>query len=391
MLLKYSVKGFKTFKDEIEFTMLGNKKINNKDNVWNICNLDVVKSSIIYGPNNTGKSTFIESLDILKNIIKKGSVLDYTKEYNQDLFYNFFLEEKIISYKISFINDNNIFDYFLEFSIENKIINESLKVNDITIFDNNITSLNNDISSVINLQKSYPEKLIVTMLPGESKKYSNVINEFFDSLIIINNNYDFNDIYYSISNYTEKEKEKLNSILKSADINIEGIEIDNVNNNDEKNNIFKLRSYYKMKNQVKKMPSILSDSKGTQIFLYYMIKILDLKKKGGILLIDEIDGSLHTLLTKEILNLFNNSENKNIQLVITSHDLMLLDCKYMFRKDQVWFTYKDEEKVYFYSLDSFKNHESDFIRNDILKGYLKGMFGSLPNPKNIENIFYDEL
>ena len=228
------------------------------------------------------------------------------------------------------------------------------------------------------------------MLPGESKKYSNVINEFFDSLIIINNNYDFNDIYYSISNYTEKEKEKLNSILKSADINIEGIEIDNVNNNDEKNNIFKLISYYKMKNQVKKMPSILSDSKGTQIFLYYMIKILDLKKKGGILLIDEIDGSLHTLLTKEILNLFNNSENKNIQLVITSHDLMLLDCKYMFRKDQVWFTYKDEEKVYFYSLDSFKNHESDFIRNDILKGYLKGMFGSLPNP-NIENIFYDEL
>ena len=69
---------------------------------------------------------------------------------------------------------------------------------------------------------------------------------------------------------------------------------------------------------------------------------------------------------------------------------MLLDCKYMFRKDQVWFTYKDEENVYFYSLDSFKNHESDFIRNDILKGYLKGMFGSLPNP-NIENIFYDEL
>ena len=43
MFLKYSVKGFKTFKDEIEFTMLGNKKINNKDNVWNICNLDVVK------------------------------------------------------------------------------------------------------------------------------------------------------------------------------------------------------------------------------------------------------------------------------------------------------------------------------------------------------------
>lgn len=388
MLLDFFVRGFKTFGEEIKFTMIGNKKIGNSDNIWEINNMNILKSSIIYGPNNTGKSTFIESIELLKKIIEAGSVEELTKDYNKDIIYNFFNEAKEISYKINFLSNNDVFSYYLKFGINKKIIEESLKVNNKLIYNNNHNSVDIEISSIINLQKSYPDKLIVTMLPGKHKKYSDCVKKFFDSLYIVNENYDFNSIYSSIQNYTKEEKETLNHILKSADISIEQINIEDIDIED-KYNLLKLVSHYVMKNKSKKMPTWLSDSKGTKLFLYYIIKILELKKKGGILLIDEIDSSLHTLLTKEILNLFNNENNKNMQLITTSHDLMLLDCRYMFRKDQVWFTYKDLEKVYFYSLDSFKTHDNNAIRNDVLKGYLRGMFGSLPNP-DIERYFYDE-
>ena len=56
MLLDFSVKNFKVFQNEIKFSMIGNKKIVNDDNIWKINNMDIVKSSIIYGPNNSGKS-----------------------------------------------------------------------------------------------------------------------------------------------------------------------------------------------------------------------------------------------------------------------------------------------------------------------------------------------
>ena len=148
-------------------------------------------------------------------------------------------------------------------------------------------------------------------------------------------------------------------------------------------------SEYYMNNCKASIPSYLSDSDGTRVFMYYILKIMKLMKSGGIIVIDEIDRSLHTLLTKNIVSIFNNSDNKNMQLIATSHDLLLLDCLYLFRKDQVWFTYKDDKKVYVYSLDKFKSNVDNQIRNNTMESYLKGMFGSLPHP-NIDNDLFDE-
>ena len=110
-------------------------------------------------------------------------------------------------------------------------------------------------------------------------------------------------------------------------------------------------------------------------------------QKGKIILIDEIDSSLHTVLTKSLIALFNNEENKNTQLITTSHDLLLLDTDYLFRKDQIWFIYKDNEEIYLYSLDDIK--ANDGARNKTMISYLKGMFGALPNPK-IGELFYEK-
>jgi hypothetical protein len=65
---------------------------------------------------------------------------------------------------------------------------------------------------------------------------------------------------------------------------------------------------------------------------------------------------------------------------MTSQDLLLLDDEYLFRKDQIWFIYKDKEGNYLYSLDEFKDNKTNDARGNVLIRYLKGMYGALPLP-----------
>ena len=86
-------------------------------------------------------------------------------------------------------------------------------------------------------------------------------------------------------------------------------------------------------------------------------------------------------LTRAIMAMFNNELNKGAQLIATVHDVSLLDCQTLFRKEQIWFTHKDKDGVYLYSLSEF-TAEKDGIRDttDLISKYRKGVFGALPEP-----------
>jgi AAA15 family ATPase/GTPase len=205
-----------------------------------------------------------------------------------------------------------------------------------------------DINSVINLFNSYKDKLIISTLPQKYIDYTEHVKNFFEKMVIIGrDSIDFNEIVNDVSKLNDEEREKFSKILQSADISIKDIKLyDQI---DDSSKQLRLFSEYMMNNKPASMPSIITDSDGTKTFMLYMLKIIEIMRKGGLLVIDEIDNSLHTLLTKNIISIFNDENNKNMQLLATSHDLLLLDCLYLFRKDQVWFTYKDDAKVYLYS------------------------------------------
>jgi AAA15 family ATPase/GTPase len=90
-------------------------------------------------------------------------------------------------------------------------------------------------------------------------------------------------------------------------------------------------------------------------------------------MIDELHNQLHPLLQKYIVDLFYNS-NTVAQLIYTTHDTTLLDKQYV-RRDQIWFTNKNEYgESTLYSLADYK------IRNDksFTKDYLSGAFDAIP-------------
>lgn len=121
----------------------------------------------------------------------------------------------------------------------------------------------------------------------------------------------------------------------------------------------------------------LSDeSDGTQKLFEAAGAWLNVLNNGEVLVIDELDTSLHPLMTRFIVELFHrqSSNAKNAQLVFTTHDTSLLDSA-SFRRDQVWFVEKDKESAsHFYPLSDFSPRKGEALE----RGYLKGRYGALP-------------
>lgn len=385
MLKSFRVNGYKTFNTDAKIDFSANPKIKNKDYVFP--NENLLKSALIYGPNNTGKTTFIDAFKIFRKIILDGKLPDYFIDF--ELIYNYFKEEKVISFELEFVDndENSLYSYTLDIEYNKGIKNEILQFNNETIFDRNSESNETKIQNIVSLFKQYNNRVIIATLADEYKKYTDIMNNFLKNIIILDKRLDFMDIVEDVKNLTDEEKKSFSKIIKNADISIDDVKYIEDSNSIEEHRTFNLISYYQMNNIKGSMPSVFSDSDGTKSFMRYVLKIMKLRKTGGVLIIDEIDRSLHTLLTKSIISLFNSEDNNNIQLLASTHDLQLLDVKFLFRKDQIWFTYKDNQTLYFYSLNEFKANKSD-IRNDTLESYLKGMFGALPHP-NVEEVFYD--
>lgn len=119
------------------------------------------------------------------------------------------------------------------------------------------------------------------------------------------------------------------------------------------------------------------ESAGTQRFFARIGGWLQALEAGALLVVDEIEDSLHPLLTKRLIEMVqDNTVNTNgAQLLFTTHDAMLLDLTF-FRRDQIWFAEKNDKSCAtgLYSLASFSPRKGENIR----KGYLQGRFGAIP-------------
>ncbi len=127
------------------------------------------------------------------------------------------------------------------------------------------------------------------------------------------------------------------------------------------------------------------ESAGTRRLLILLASIFRVLERGSVFVIDELDASLHTQACEAILALFSNkATNPNgAQLIATTHDtnLMLSD---MLRRDQIWFTEKDDlGATELYPLSDIKTRQSDNIE----RGYLQGRYGAIPYSGSIEELF----
>jgi len=100
-------------------------------------------------------------------------------------------------------------------------------------------------------------------------------------------------------------------------------------------------------------------------------------ESGSVLVVDEIESSMHPLLTRHLIEMVQDAaiNTNHAQLIFTTHDTGLLDLT-LLRRDQIWFAEKDDRTcaTELYSLASFSPRKGENVR----KGYLQGRFGAIP-------------
>lgn len=119
------------------------------------------------------------------------------------------------------------------------------------------------------------------------------------------------------------------------------------------------------------------ESVGTQRFFSRIGLWMDALNSGAVLVVDEIEASMHPLLTRHLIEMIQDqTTNQNhAQLIFTTHDTGLLDLK-LLRRDQIWFAEKDEKTMQtdIYALTEFSPRKEE----NIARGYLQGRYGAIP-------------
>ena len=427
MLIEYRVKNFMSFKEETVLSMVA-EPIDDlkKTHVFKSGNLSLLKTAGIFGANASGKSNFISSFSFFNDIFS--DFTDMTKVIKKLPYYKFSdsSAKEPISFEITFILNGKPHRYGIEIT-EHGIASEWLYFvptrNEACYFEregNEITEKGIYFEPKKALDYIKPDPLrpfLYTLAQNSLKEFdwAKEINNYLRFEIHLCNNL---DNFYRNMIETELMEDSENSFLskdlllrliKDADFGIDDIIIEEKSQMEDslfsefkeflkqKGKDFKEDKYetYMIHNKydngfkigVEKLP-IVRESLGTQKFYCLLYPILLILYYGGILLIDEIESSLHPRLCEKILSLFNSSENNpnNAQLIFTTHNTLLMNPEIL-RRDQIYFVEKNKYgESNLYSL--FK--EDGSIRNgyNYMKNYLAGRFGAIPylGPFNINGL-----
>ena len=113
MLKEISIKNFLSFNEKVEFNMIADKRASKL--AFNILpnEYNILKSAVIYGPNNTGKTSFINGIEFLKDILLNTQINNYKN-------HNIFTNSNIIEIKVVFIYNNNEYQYYLKYDDQAK-------------------------------------------------------------------------------------------------------------------------------------------------------------------------------------------------------------------------------------------------------------------------------
>jgi AAA15 family ATPase/GTPase len=406
---------------------------------------DLVKTAVIYGANASGKSNLLRAMDFFFD-----SITDSPQSNSPIGLYSPFIldpncEEKSTLLEAVFIIDQITYRYGFEV-LKKSIVSEWLFIQrkqESYVFERTGGELrvNRPYKKLHELQnKDMIGQAVFLLRLGALFNDDTCLSivRWADGVRSIEGTDDYKFEGYTIQ-YLEKPeyKQRILDLLRSADLGIEDIElipyeskgivvstpkfygggegypvdrskdmywqgpIRKKNYVTPENNYHSINSKRKIWDEstnqfvVVSRPLKTFESQGTKKFFNLIGLIIWYLDNGGILIADELDIKLHPLLTQRIVQLFNSSitNKKNAQFIFATHDTNLLNAEgssvRLFRRDQIWFTEKDNTgATQLYALTDFKPGGKT-VRNDeqLEKNYIAGKYGGIPYLGNFDALF----
>lgn len=433
MIVEFSISNYKSFKSESTLSFIGSNttKEHEKDNTFEWNEYKFLKSNAIYGANASGKSNLINALSVMKRIVMTSFQNALAEKSRNITISSFKLNSDTVNepttFEVVFIANERQYRY--GFEIKDNIVSSEWLFHIPNKIETSLFIRENDKIKINKTHfkegaglegKTRENVLFLSVCSQFNGEISDIVISWFKDLKFISGLND--DGYRGFTTYKLKEDKKfnkwVNKFIKFLEISkvsveeelIESLNIDELEIPEEKKELKvalkAFRDLQEKQQTVSKLKSwhnvfdsdnIIQDSipfdfnkeesKGTQKLVYILGPIYDALVNGKVLFIDELDSRLHTLLTKEVINLFHKFNKNNAQFAFVLHDTNILKTE-IFRRDQLWFV----EKNQFGCSNIYSLYDYGKVRKDAKfeQAYLKGNYGAVPQ-FDLSNDLIDEL
>ncbi|WP_080058078.1 AAA family ATPase [Spirosoma aerolatum] len=427
MLVKFSVRNYKVFRDRAELSLVASSydKETNRENIIEVpkFGLSLLKSAVVYGANASGKSKLIEALGYMRNFIhvsskdsQKGDAIPVEPFRLSTVF-----ENEPSEFEVTFIHKEVLYRYGFE-ATQREIISEWLyyrpNTKEIELFyrDHQIIELHKRsfsgiVSQLVKGNNIRENALLLSVAAQFNDERAGGVFDWFNKLRITSGLDDEDYARYTLEQTQQADyKQIVLKLLQVADLGIQDFEVRTFERSklpfsylshsqedlkheyqaleDEARTIHK--KYNEENQEVGSVVFSLNDdeSSGTQKFFAIVAPIIDALFDGSVFVVDELDAKLHPNLVCFLVDLFHSSSTNynNAQLIFNTHDTNLLSSG-NFRRDQIWFTEKDRYgAASLYSLADYKPRKGEnFERN-----YIEGRYGAIPFLGDFSRLFTQE-
>lgn len=417
MLVNFTVKNYRSFKQERTFSMEAGSIKEHKESVINKGKLSLLPLAVFYGANSGGKSNLIQAISTMRYMVRRSVQLNEGDELPYDPFaLDKVSDSQPTLFEIQFIKGEVLYRYGFEYT-KKEIVSEWLYEKQFGEKEYELFVRSRDLIDVS--PKRFPEgegkedltnsnRLFLSLVAQLKGEKSNSVMGWFRQCNVLSgidsegyeaftlkmflehlNGADeaqefFKTLQLGFTRFSVKKvdipKDALNSAPESIKSQIEkdlttGNLVESITTHnvyDENGFVVGERNFHK--NQM--------ESEGTKKVIEMSGPIFDTLNEGKTLIVDELDAKLHPLLTRNIVLLFMDPEKNQhgAQLIFATHDTNLLDLE-IIRRDQIWFAEKDNvEATDLYSLVEFKDEDGKKVRNDrdIKRDYIRGRYGAIP-------------
>jgi AAA15 family ATPase/GTPase len=419
MLVEFKVGNYRSFREEQTLSLVASGDTELGGNCVNRGKLRLLKATGIYGPNASGKSNFIKAMDIMKHIVIDSTDYQPGKKLAvQPFLFDNKLQRKPSTFEVTFYHEKVRYQYGFTATSE-RVHDEWLRAypkgrvqtwylrkfrseTGRTDWDWGSKKLKGEREKL--KDKTRDNVLFLSVGAQWNNKQLTSVHEWFrNRLQVIGTGGYFQPITAEMlwGLMSEKNAGKylhkfITNSLQNADLGISGVRVEKVKVDEIKfmkgipekireeliekvkvDPMFKVKMLHRNKKTGENIYLPLQEeSDGTRRFFELIGPWLIAVIEGITIFVDEIESSLHPLLVRELIKFIQNPElkRKGAQLIFATHDTTLLDPE-LFRRDQIWFTEKDEHNsTRLYPLSDYKPRKGEAMQ----KGYLSGRYGAIP-------------
>lgn len=399
MLCQFTVKNFKSIRDEITFDMQAAAISEHEDRVIKDNDGELyLPVSAIYGPNGGGKSNVLEAMytlaikvlrplyatgdNVERPLLQKKLIIEpfafAEEEKNEPAEFEIFFRTELAEYRYRLYVKRDVVVY----ERLDRVKLDTGRKSALFVRDEEIVL--KGVFSKLKISDEISETLPLLSYLGITYKKNEVVKdvlEWFEyGIDFLNYGNPIEELHMAVSN-SEDVKQLMLDMIQEMDLDIVDFRV--VEDENDRIDVYTKHMVEGYEAEL----NLLEESSGTKKLFGLMPFIAESLLTGTSLVIDELDAKIHPILLRHIIMMFNNMNinKKKAQLIFTSHDLSTMNSE-VFRRDEIWFVAKgNAQNSKLYSLVEFKNEKGESVRKDAKfdKQYLEGKYGADPYLRRI--------